>query len=67
MIDDAVDDEHGSVLVLVGVVSLAVETEDREAGRTVQHGVAVAHRLGLTTALGRILTESNIFNKNCIY
>jgi hypothetical protein len=53
--------------VLVGVVSLAVETEDREAGRTVQHGVAVAHRLGLTTALGRILTESNIFNKNCIY
>jgi hypothetical protein len=35
-------------LVLVDVVPLAVETQDAEAGRTVEDGVAVVRRLRLT-------------------
>ena len=38
--------EHGPVLVLIDVVSLTVQTEEGEAGRAVQDGVAVGEGLG---------------------
>ena len=40
MIDDAVHDKHGSVLVFVGFVALAIETQNAEAGGTIEDSVA---------------------------
>jgi len=40
MIDDTVHDKHGSVLVLVSFMPLAIQTQNAEASRTVENSVA---------------------------
>jgi len=45
----AVEDEHSSVLLVVDLVPLTVQAHRREAGRAVEHSVAVGQRLQVTS------------------